>query len=142
MLWILLDYALFISVLNHPCIHCMHMIRWWPRACQRQTRNTRRWPKSTRRMSSFVGVRKSFTNFQLFGSCLRQVSVYNLYFLALIMFVYALSFEEKDLHHLCSFDKKQNLFLLKYGLVKGTTNYFVNQNLGQIIVKWNLNKCV
>jgi hypothetical protein len=47
-----------------------------------------------------VGVPKAFTNFPLFGSCLRQASVHNLYFSALIMFVCALSFEEKDLHRL------------------------------------------
>jgi hypothetical protein len=47
-----------------------------------------------------VGVPKVFTNFLLFGSFLRQAPVHNPYFSALIMFVCALSFEEKDLHHL------------------------------------------
>jgi hypothetical protein len=47
-----------------------------------------------------VGVPKAFTNFPLSGSCLRQGSVHNPYFPALIMFVCVLSFEKKDLHHL------------------------------------------
>ena len=46
-----------------------------------------------------VGVPKACTNFSLSGSCLRQVPVHNHYFSALIIFVCALSFEEKDLHH-------------------------------------------
>jgi hypothetical protein len=45
-----------------------------------------------------VGVPKTFTNFPLSGSYLRQAPVHNPYFLAL--FVCALSFEEIDLHHL------------------------------------------
>ena len=47
-----------------------------------------------------VGVPKAFTNFPLSDSCLRQAPVRNPYFSALIMFVCALSFEEKYLHHL------------------------------------------
>jgi hypothetical protein len=46
-----------------------------------------------------VGVPKAFTNFLLFGSCLRQAPMHNPYFSAVIMFVCALSFEEKDPHH-------------------------------------------
>ena len=47
-----------------------------------------------------VVVPEAFTNFSLSGSYPRQAPVHNPYFSALIMFVYALSFEEKDLHHL------------------------------------------
>ena len=47
-----------------------------------------------------VGVPKAFTNFPLPGSFLRQAPVHSPYFSALIMFVCALSFEKKDLHHL------------------------------------------
>jgi hypothetical protein len=47
-----------------------------------------------------ISVPKAFTNSLLSGSCPRQAPVHNLYFTALIMFVCALSFEEKHLHHL------------------------------------------
>jgi hypothetical protein len=47
-----------------------------------------------------VGFPESFTNSLLSSSCPRQALVHNFYFSALIMFVCALSFEEKDLHHL------------------------------------------
>ena len=46
-----------------------------------------------------VGFPKILTKFPLFGSC-PWAPVYNPYFSAPIMFVCALSFEEKDLHHL------------------------------------------
>jgi hypothetical protein len=47
-----------------------------------------------------IGVPKAFTNFPLSSSCLRQALLHNPYFLALIMFVCALSFKEKDLDYL------------------------------------------
>jgi hypothetical protein len=50
-----------------------------------------------------VGVPKTFTNFLMCGSYLRQALMHNLYFSAIIMFFCALSFEEKDLHHLMWF---------------------------------------
>jgi hypothetical protein len=50
-----------------------------------------------------VGVPKAFTNFLICGSYLRQALMHNLYFSEIIMFVCALSFEEKDLHHLMWF---------------------------------------
>jgi hypothetical protein len=47
-----------------------------------------------------IGVLEAFTNFSMSGSYLRQASVHNPYFSAIIMFACTLSFEEKDLHHL------------------------------------------
>ena len=46
-----------------------------------------------------VGVPEAFTNSLLSGPYLRQALVHNPYFSTLIMFVSALSFEVKDLHH-------------------------------------------
>jgi hypothetical protein len=46
-----------------------------------------------------VGVPEAFTNSLLSGPCPRQARI-TPYYSALIMFVYALSFKEKDLHHL------------------------------------------
>jgi hypothetical protein len=43
-----------------------------------------------------ISVLKAFTNFLLSGSCLRQAPMHNPYFSTVIMFVCALSFEEKD----------------------------------------------
>ena len=45
-------------------------------------------------------VPESFTNFSMSSSYPTQASVHNPYFSVIIMFVCALSFEEKDLHHL------------------------------------------
>ena len=47
-----------------------------------------------------VGVPEAFANVLLSNSCLRQAPMHNPYFLALIMFVCPLNFEEKDLHYL------------------------------------------
>jgi hypothetical protein len=47
-----------------------------------------------------VGVPKAFTKFSMSSSYLRQAPVHNPYFSVIIMFVCALNFEEKDLHHL------------------------------------------
>jgi hypothetical protein len=46
------------------------------------------------------GVPEAFTNFSMSDSYPRQTPMHNPYFSAVIMFVCALSFEEKDLHHL------------------------------------------
>ena len=50
-----------------------------------------------------IGVPEAFTNFSMPGSYPRQAPMHNPYFSAIIMFVCALSFEEKDLHHLMQF---------------------------------------
>ena len=50
-----------------------------------------------------VGVPEAFTNSLLSSPYLRQALMHNPYFSVLIMFVSALSFEEKDLHHLMYF---------------------------------------
>ena len=47
-----------------------------------------------------VSVPEAFPSFLKSSSYPRQARVYNPYFSAIIMFVCALSFEEKDLHHL------------------------------------------
>jgi hypothetical protein len=63
-------------------------------------------PESTKMTEEYeedvlvIGVPEAFTNFSMCGSYLRQTPVYNPYFSTIIMFVCALSFEEKDLHHL------------------------------------------
>jgi hypothetical protein len=47
-----------------------------------------------------VGVSEAFTNFSTSNTYPRQTPMHNPYFSAIIIFVYTLSFEEKDLHNL------------------------------------------
>ena len=51
-----------------------------------------------------AGVPEAFINFSMSGSNPRQAPVYNPYFLAIIKFICALSFEKKYVHHRCSSD--------------------------------------
>jgi hypothetical protein len=57
-------------------------------------------PEYTEVVEVIVGVSEAFTNFSMSNTYPRQTSMHNSYFSAVIIFVYTLSFEEKDLHQL------------------------------------------
>ena len=71
MLWILLDCALAIGVLNHPCICSVHidsvMTVNVPEADPEYAEVAEEYEEDV----LVVGVPKAFTNFPVFGSCLR-----------------------------------------------------------------------